>query len=100
MEILRERWPWCELLRLVEGGGFGYRGVEDWGGEAGYGGVVGGRLEVEDDDFVFACAEPGAGDVEGLLGAYVPEAADGVAVDPEGSLGEVADVEEGVAGGG
>jgi hypothetical protein len=30
----------------------------------------------------------------------IPEAADGVAVDPEGSFGEGADVEEGVAGGG
>ena len=44
--------------------------------------------------------EPGAGDKEGLLRADVPEAADGVAVDPEGAFAEVADVEEGVAGGG
>ena len=43
--------------------------------------------------------EPGAGDVEGLLGADVPEAADGVAVDPEGSFAEGAVVEESVAGG-
>ena len=57
-------------------------------------------MEVEDDDLVFAGAEPWAGDVEGLLRADVPEAADRVAVDPESSLGEVADVEEGVAGGG
>ncbi len=57
------------------------------------------RGEVEDYDFIVAFAEPGTGDEEGVLGADVPEAADGVAVDPEGSFAEFADVEEGVAGG-
>jgi hypothetical protein len=63
-------------------------------------GDVGGRLgdHVEDYDLVGTLLEPGAGDVEGLLGAYVPEAAYGVAVDPEGSFAEVVDVEEGVSG--
>ena len=74
--------------------------VEDGGGETCDGWDVGCGGEVEDDDFVGAFAEPGAGDEEGLLRADVPEAADGVAVDPEGSFAEVADVEEGVAGGG
>ena len=69
-------------------------------GETGdLGWVVGGE-EVEDEDFVASFAKPGTGDVEGLLGAYVPEAADGVIVDPESAFSEVADVEEGVAGGG
>ena len=49
---------------------------------------------------IVAFAEPGAGDEEGVLGTDVPETADGVAVDPEGSFAEFADVEEGVAAGG
>ena len=57
-------------------------------------------FHVEDGDLVAAFAEPGAGNVKGLLGAGVPETADDVAVDPEDSLAEIADVEEGVSGGG
>ena len=64
------------------------------------GGDAGGWSEVEDYDFVGAFMEPGIGDEEGLLGADVPETADGVAVDPEGSFAEFADVKEGVACGG
>ena len=67
-------------------------------GQSGDVGVLGLGSEVEDDDLVAAFVEPGAGDVEGLLRAGVPEAADDVAVDPEGAFAEVADVEEGVAG--
>ena len=85
------------MLLLFAGGLVGDGAVEDGLGESGY---VSGRWweEVEDDDLVCAFAEPGGRDVEGLLGADVPEAAYGVAVDPEGSLAEGVDVEEGVAG--
>ncbi len=63
-------------------------------------GDVGVRLgdHVEDDEFVGSLAEPWAGDVEGLLRAYVPEAAYGVAVDPEFPFAEGVGVEEGVSG--
>ena len=57
------------------------------------------RKHIEDDDLVGAGFEPGAGDVEGLLRADVPEAAEVVAVDPDCALAEGGDVEEGVAGG-
>jgi hypothetical protein len=88
------------LLLLGGGAGVDHGTVEDGGGETLYAGNAGGGSEVEDDDFVGAFIQPGTGDVEGLLGADVPEAADGVAVDPEGAFAEGADVEEGVAGDG
>ncbi len=53
-------------------------------------------LEVEDYDLVASLAEPGAGEVEGLLGAYDSDAAEVGAVDPDLALGEGAGVEEGV----
>ena len=69
--------------------------VEDGGGFSFYG-FVGAACEVEDDDFVGALVEPGGGDVEGLLGADVPDAAQGVAVDPDEAFGERAGVQEGI----
>src|SRR5215471_2276094 len=74
------------------------RAVEDWVIEAGdrCGALRG--FEVEDHDLIFALLEPGCGYVEGLLRAYVPEAADGVAVYPECAFAEFCDVKEGVAG--
>jgi hypothetical protein len=99
VEILRKRGAWCGLLLLCGGAGVDDGAVEDGGCEACDGWNAGRGCEVEDYDFVGALMEPGAGDVEGLLGADVPEAADGVAVDPEGSFAEGAVVEESVAGG-
>src|SRR5580692_7694238 len=101
VEILRKRGPWCGLLLLGVGAGIDDGAVEDWGGEAGDGSdvevyegrvaggrrVAGGGSQVKDDDFVVALAEPGAGDVEGLLRADVPETTDGATVDPEGAFG-------------
>lgn len=52
-------------------------------------------LEFEDYYFVASLAEPGAGEIEGLLGPYVPDAAKALAVDPALTLGEGAGVEEG-----
>ena len=71
--------------------------VEDGVVEAGYVGRDGCGAHVEDDDLVRAFLEPWAGNVEGLLGADVPEASDGVAVDPDGSFAEGVGVEEGIA---
>ena len=51
-------------------------------------------FQVEDDDLVVAFFEPGAGDIERLLRADVPIAAERVAVDPDRSFAEGAHVEK------
>src|ERR1700722_11578958 len=56
----------CMVLLLFALGVFGGGAVENGLREAGEGWGVRGGCEVEDDDFVFALAEPGAGDVKGL----------------------------------
>jgi len=73
--------------------------VEDGFGEAaeseasaGFGGE-----HIEDDDFVFADAKEGRGEIESLLRADVPDAAERVAVDPDDAFREGARVEERVA---
>jgi hypothetical protein len=55
---------------------------------------------VKYDDFVFASFEPWARNIERLLWAGAPEAAQVVAVDPNDSFAKLAGVEEGVASGG
>ncbi len=94
MEFFWRKGPCCGLLLFA---GINDWAVKDWGGKTGDG--WGGRCrgEVEDDDFVSALTEPRAGDEESLLRTDLPEAADRVAIDPQGSFSKVPDVEECVA---
>src|SRR5258708_1829525 len=84
-------------LLLTVAGLVAYGCVEDGVVEALDGFVCGGK-HVKDDDFVCAGPEPGAGEVERLLRANVPEAAEVVAVDPDDAFAEMAEVEEGARG--
>ena len=60
--------------------------------------AVGGGVEFEDDEFVAALAQDGAGDVEGALGAAGPVAAEAEAVDPDDALAPALRVQVEVAG--
>jgi hypothetical protein len=50
------------------------------------------------NDFVYSFSEPGSRNVDGLLGSEIPETAEGMTVDPDGSLAPSAGVQKGVAG--
>src|SRR4029078_2266053 len=71
--------------------------VEDRVAEAAQVVLLRAAVDVEDEDLVRALLQPAAGQVERLLRADVPVAAERVAVDPDGALGELARVEERVA---
>src|ERR1035441_9207971 len=93
----------CEFRRgplfLIAGGPVADGTIEDGMVEP-FDGFVRLGQKVEDDDFVAAFAQPRTGDVERLLRADGPEAAEVVAVDPDEDFAEVAGVEKGVVGGG
>lgn len=71
-----------------------FEGFGDGGGI----GLEGGAYDIEDDDLVFAFFEPTAGNIEGLLGANGPEAANGVTIDVDLTFAPGFHVEEGITG--
>src|SRR6266700_5098359 len=74
------------------------RCIENWLGQTGQVRQRGTLLseQIENHNFILSSAQPRPRNIESQLRAYVPEAPDGVTIDPQSSLSQIVDVEKNI----